>query len=162
MAQIGTWFSLHENYPNTEFFLVCIFQHSDRLWRDTLISPYLVRIRENREQKKLRIWTLFTQCTVSFANSPFTGNTIDTAIIRSSHLVVFCKTCVLLNFPKFTRKHLRQSLVFNEAADLQSLTLSKKKEKIPTKMLSYQFCKVFRTTIFKEPKKLSIFAKERH
>ena len=25
------------------------------------ISPYLVRIRENTDQKKLRIWTLFTQ-----------------------------------------------------------------------------------------------------
>ena len=25
-------------------------------------SPYLVRIQENRDQKKLRIWTLFTQC----------------------------------------------------------------------------------------------------
>ena len=25
------------------------------------ISPYLVRMRENRDQKKLRIWTLFTQ-----------------------------------------------------------------------------------------------------
>ena len=25
------------------------------------ISPYLVRMRENADQKKLRIWTLFTQ-----------------------------------------------------------------------------------------------------
>ena len=28
------------------------------------ISPYSVRMRENRDQKKLRIWTLFTQCSV--------------------------------------------------------------------------------------------------
>ena len=34
------------------------------------------------------------------------ANTIDTAIIRSSRLVVFCKTGVLKNFTKFTRKHL--------------------------------------------------------
>ena len=27
-------------------------------------SPYSVRIQENTDQKKLRIWTLFTQCTV--------------------------------------------------------------------------------------------------
>ena len=27
------------------------------------ISPYSVRMRENTDQKKLRIWTLFTQCT---------------------------------------------------------------------------------------------------
>ena len=26
-------------------------------------SPYSVRIQENTDQKKLRIWTLFTQCT---------------------------------------------------------------------------------------------------
>ena len=25
-------------------------------------SPYSVRIQENTDQKKLRIWTLFTQC----------------------------------------------------------------------------------------------------
>ena len=25
-------------------------------------SPYLVQIHENRDQKKLRIWTRFTQC----------------------------------------------------------------------------------------------------
>ena len=34
--------ALRKKCPNTEFFLVRIFQHSD--------------------QKKLRIWTLFTQC----------------------------------------------------------------------------------------------------
>ena len=26
------------------------------------ISPYLVQMRENTDQKKLRVWTLFTQC----------------------------------------------------------------------------------------------------
>ena len=26
------------------------------------ISPYSVQMRENTDQKKLRIWTLFTQC----------------------------------------------------------------------------------------------------
>ena len=40
--------SLREKYRNTEFFLVCIF-------------PYSVWIREDKDQKKLRIWTLFTQ-----------------------------------------------------------------------------------------------------
>ena len=55
--------------------------------------------------------------TVSFANAPLT--TIDTAIIRSSSRPVS-------NFAKFTRKHLHHSFVFNEAADLQRLTLSKK------------------------------------
>ena len=40
--------TLHEKYPNTEFFLVCIFLCLD--W-----------IQENTDQKKLRIWTLFKQ-----------------------------------------------------------------------------------------------------
>ena len=41
--------SLREKCPNTELFLVCIFLYS-------------VRIQENTDHKKLRIWTLFTQC----------------------------------------------------------------------------------------------------
>ena len=38
------------NCPNTEFFLVCIFPHSDWIRRDTHISPYSVRMRENTDQ----------------------------------------------------------------------------------------------------------------
>ena len=83
----------------------------------------------------------------------YNANTIDTAIIRGSRLVVYCKTDVLTNFTKFTRKHLRQGLVFNEAAYLQSLTLSKKR--IPRQMFSCQFSEISHNTIFKEPKKLS-------
>ena len=41
--------TLREKCPNSEFFLVRIFSDS-------------VRIRENADQRKLRIWTLFTQC----------------------------------------------------------------------------------------------------
>ena len=41
-------FSVREKCPHTEFFLVPIFLYS-------------VRIQENTNQKKLRIWTLFTQ-----------------------------------------------------------------------------------------------------
>ena len=58
-------------------------------------------------------------------NSPFITNATDTAAIRISRLVVFCKKDVLTkdvltNFAKFTRKILREGLVFKEAADLQS------------------------------------------
>ena len=49
MFRIAVLFSLREKYPNTEFFLVCIF-------------PYLDWMQENTEQKKLSIWTLCTQC----------------------------------------------------------------------------------------------------
>ena len=40
---------------------------------------------------------------------------------------MFCKKVFLTNFAKFTRKHLRKRLVFNEVADLQSFALSKQK-----------------------------------
>ena len=41
--------TLREKSPNMEFFLVFIFLYS-------------VRIQENTDKKKLRIWTFFTQC----------------------------------------------------------------------------------------------------
>ena len=47
--------------PNTEFFLVRIF-------------PYSVQIRETTDQKKLRIWTLFTQCTHRKPHLPLTSS----------------------------------------------------------------------------------------
>ena len=81
-------------------------------------------------------------------------------MIRGGRLVVFCKKGVLKNFAKFTGKHLRSGLVFNKAADLQSLTLSKKE--IPGQILSCEFCQISHNTIFKGPKKLSISAKKRH
>ena len=50
--------------PNTEFFWPVF----SRIWTDhrdlRSKSPYSVRIRENTDQKKLRIWTLFTQCLI--------------------------------------------------------------------------------------------------
>ena len=49
--------ALREKCPNTEFFLVRIFSHSDWI----CISPYSVHMRENTDQKELRIWPLFTQ-----------------------------------------------------------------------------------------------------
>ena len=60
---------------------------------------------------KLHLWLNFVHglCIIvySFAcHSPFITNTIDTAIIRSSRLVVLCEKGVLINFAKFTRKHL--------------------------------------------------------
>ena len=43
-----TYEVMHEKCPNTQFFPVRIFLYS-------------VRIQENMDQKKLRIWTVFTQ-----------------------------------------------------------------------------------------------------
>ena len=47
--------TLREKCPNTEFFLVRIFLHSDWIRK-------FIQIQENTNQKKFRIWILFTQC----------------------------------------------------------------------------------------------------
>ena len=54
-------YALYKKWPNTEFFLVRIFPHSDWIQRDTSISLYSARMQENTDQKNLRIWTLFMQ-----------------------------------------------------------------------------------------------------
>ena len=50
-----------EKCPDTEFFWSVFFRiwtkYGDLLYK----SPNSVRIRENTDQKKLHIWTLFTQ-----------------------------------------------------------------------------------------------------
>ena len=50
----GGTLTLREKYPNTELLLVCIF-------------PYSVRIKENMDQKKLRIWILLHCQTYQFS-----------------------------------------------------------------------------------------------
>ena len=73
--------ALREKCPNTEFFLFRIFPHSDwirrvRIWEKTdqkklcSISPYSVRMRENTDRKKLRIWILLTQLNRSLGDMP--------------------------------------------------------------------------------------------
>ena len=57
-------YALREKCPNTEFFWSVFF----RIWTEygdlRSESPYSVRIWGNTDQKKLRIWTLFTQCVI--------------------------------------------------------------------------------------------------
>ena len=79
--------SLREKCPNTEFFLVRIFLYSD--W-----------IQENRDQKKLRMWTLFTygKCIIFRNNNktchyltpdsytPFIFNITKSASYLSAHV----------------------------------------------------------------------------
>ena len=44
-----------------------VFSYIPTEYREILvISPYSVRMRENRDQKLLRIWTLFTQWSIRF------------------------------------------------------------------------------------------------
>ena len=53
--------SLREKCPKMEFFLVCSLLYSDRIWRFTSWSSVFSLNKENTDQKKLRIWTLFAQ-----------------------------------------------------------------------------------------------------
>ena len=50
---------------------------------------------------------------------------------------MFCKRGVLINFPKFTGKHLCQSIFFNKVADLNFI----KKETL-TQVFSCEFCEI--------------------
>ena len=50
--------SLREKCLNTECFLVRIFPHLDWIRKIRSICPYSVRMRENTDQRKFRIWTL--------------------------------------------------------------------------------------------------------
>ena len=53
---------LREKCPDTELFWF-EFSRIRTEYGDILrISTYSVRMRENKDQKKLRIWTHFTQC----------------------------------------------------------------------------------------------------
>ena len=67
---------------------------------------------------------------------------------RSSRLEVFCKTGVLRSFPKFTGKHLCQSLFFNKVAGLRPATLLKKR--LWHKCFHVNFAKFLRTLFLTE------------
>ena len=67
-------------------------------------------------------------------------------IYRSSPQEVFCKKGVLGNFAKFTGKHLRHSLFFNQIADPMSATLLKKR--LWHRCSPVNFAKFFKNTFF--------------
>ena len=58
--------SLREKCLNTEFFLLRIFLYSYFPVLGLTKFPYSAQIQENTDQKKLRIWTFFTQCGFAF------------------------------------------------------------------------------------------------
>ena len=55
-------FSLREKCPNRTFFWSVFSRIRIKYVEIRSISPYSVRMRENMDQKKHGIWTLFTQC----------------------------------------------------------------------------------------------------
>ena len=67
---------------------------------------------------------------------------------RSSHQRCFLKKGVLINFAKFTGKHLCHSLFFNKVADLRSADLLKKK--LWDRCFPVNFAKFIRTPFFTE------------
>ena len=114
--------TLRKKCPKAEFFLVCIFLYS-------------VPIQKNTNQKKLRIWTLFTQCKqililryylthfrlmlhfyLHWKCEKILGSLPLSVDIKIENLEavtcldLFCQNCVLKNFSKFTGKQLCQSL----------------------------------------------------
>ena len=56
--------AMREKCPNTDFFPVRIFRIRTEYGEIWSISPYSIRMRKNTDQKKLRIWTRFMQCSV--------------------------------------------------------------------------------------------------
>ena len=66
----------------------------------------------------------------------------------SSRPEVFCQKGVLRNFPKFTRKHLCQSLFFNKVVGLRPATLLKKR--LWHRCFPVNFVKFLRTPFFIE------------
>ena len=64
-------------------FLWSVFSHIRTEYGEMLrISPYSVRMRENTDQKNLRIWTLFTQWIFQFIT-----NTYDIYMIQKLYLL---------------------------------------------------------------------------
>ena len=64
---------------------------------------------------------------------------------RSSCPVVFCKNGVLINFAKFTGKHLCQRLCFNKVAG-QVCNFIKKQS--VAQVFSCEFCEIYKNTFF--------------
>ena len=65
---------------------------------------------------------------------------------RSSHLEVLCKKGVIINFVKFTGKHLCQRLFFNNVSGLRPATFLKKESLI--QVFSHGFCEMSKNSFF--------------
>ena len=85
--------SLREKCPGMEFFLVRIFPHSD--W-----------IRENTDQKNLRIWTLSTQCVSSASIRQFMYvNLWKIVFIMESNVFVIPSYHLLVQIKKWKQQN---------------------------------------------------------
>ena len=71
-------------------------------------SPYSVRIRENTDQKKLRIWTIFTQCLL-FSRYPM----VRMSLLDHSILFSFCWWTILTDFQKTFKLHMNRFFILH-------------------------------------------------
>ena len=67
---------------------------------------------------------------------------------KNSHRRCSIKKVVLKNFPKFTGKHLYQSLFFNKVAHLRPATLFENEALV--QLFSCEFSKIFKNIFFTE------------
>ena len=75
-----------EKCPNTEVFCSVFSRIRTKYGEILRISPYSVRIRENTEQKNLRIWTIFRQFLVESSEVKDSNNPVnseDSEVIES-------------------------------------------------------------------------------
>ena len=79
------------------------------------ISSYSVRMWEYKDQKKLRIWTIFTQCKSKWVNAliiPWKFCLLITlSVCKSIHPEVFLRKAVLKIRNKFTGEHPCRSVI---------------------------------------------------
>ena len=85
----STWFKIKTSYrkhcvncPNADFFLVRIFLYSDWIRRFLCKSPYSIRIKENKDQKKLNFHDNFhaeKKFTIMQTQSNFVNINVDLA-----------------------------------------------------------------------------------
>ena len=61
---------------------------------------------------------------------------------------MFCKKGVLINFAKFTGKHLCQNPFFNKAADLRAQGCIFIKKETLAQVFSCEFCEISKNTFF--------------
>ena len=88
-----------------------------------------------------------TQVWIVFRDVMETSMMIIFAKYRSSHQRCSIKKCVLRNFTKFTGKHLRQSLFFNEVTGQACNYI--KKETL-AQVFSCEFWEIYKSTFFTE------------
>ena len=68
------------------------------------------------------------------------------AIIKNSQPEVFCQKGVFKNLANFTRKHLCQSIFFNNAAGLRPEAYNFIKKETLAQVFSCEFCEIFKNT----------------